>query len=114
MLQSAVDLLNKRRKSFENTFYRGEETMSLKGITGVCLKGALVALAAMTFAWSIPAAHAGAIRSAGRMVAKGTAVAAAATVSGSQAAANKIQTDAVPATANAGHSVKRTLVHAGH
>ncbi|HET7212003.1 MAG TPA: hypothetical protein VFL79_00315 [Terriglobia bacterium] len=88
--------------------------MSLKGITGVCLKGSLVALAAMTFAWSVPAAHAGAIRRAGRMVAKGTAVAAAATVSGSQAAANKIQTDAVPATANAGHSVKRTLVHAGN
>lgn len=88
--------------------------MALKGFSGVCLKGALAALAVMTFAWSVPPARAGAIRHAGRMVAKGTAVAAAATVSGSQAAANKIQTDAVPATANAGHSVKRTLVHAGH
>ena len=88
--------------------------MSFKRISGVCLKSALVALAGMTFAWSVPMAHAGAIRHAGRMVAKGTAVAAAATVSGSQAAVNKIQTDAVPATANAGNSLKRTLAHAGH
>ncbi len=85
-----------------------------KGISRACLKGAMVALAVMMFAWSVPMARAGAIRSAGKMIAKGTAVAAAATVSGGQAAVNTIQTDAVPATANAGNSVKRALVHAGH
>ena len=88
--------------------------MSLKGISTACLKSALVALAVMTFVWSVPTARAGAIRHAGRMVAKGTAVAAAATVSGGHAAVNKIHTDAVPATTNAGNSVKRALVHAGH
>ena len=88
--------------------------MSLKGISRVCLKGALAALAIMIFAWSVPMARAGAIRSAGKMIAKGTAVAAAATVSGGQTAVNTIQTDAVPATENAGNSVKRALVHAGH
>lgn len=88
--------------------------MLLKGFSTVCLKGALVALAVMMFAWSVPVARAGAMRHAGRMVAKGTAVAAAATVAGSQAAVNKVETDAVPATANAGNSVKRALVSAGH
>ena len=87
--------------------------MSLKGISRACLKGAPVALAIMMFAWSVPMARAGAIRDAGKMIAKGTAVAAAATVAGGQAAVNTIQTDAVPATTNAGNSVKRALVHAG-
>lgn len=88
--------------------------MGRKGISRFCLKGAMVALAVMMFAWSVPMARAGAIRNAGRMIAKGTAGAAAATVSGGQAAVNKIQTDTVPATADAGNSVKRALVHAGH
>jgi hypothetical protein len=99
---------------FDKTFYRGEETMSLKGISDACLKSAMVALAVMMFAWAAPMARAGAIRDAGKMIAKGTAVAAAATVAGGQAAVNKVQTDAVPATADAGNSVKRAFVYAGH
>lgn len=87
--------------------------MSLKRVSRACLKGGMVALAAVLVTWAAPAARAGAIRYAGRMVVKGTAVAAAATASGGQDAMNKIQTDAVPATANAGSSVKRALVHAG-
>ena len=88
--------------------------MPLKGISTGCLKVALVALAVMMFAWSVPTAQAGAIRRAGKMVAKGTAVAAAATVAGGQAAMDKVESDAVPATSNAGNFVKRALVHAGH
>jgi len=88
--------------------------MGLKGISRFCLKGAPVALAVLMFGWSVPMARAGAIRDAGKMIAKGTAVAAAATVAGGQAAVNKVQTDAMPATADAGNSVKRALVHAGH
>lgn len=88
--------------------------MSLNRISTACLKGALGALAIMLFAWSVPTARAGAIRYAGKMVARGTAVAAAATVAGGQAAVNKVESDAVPATTNAGNSVKRALVHAGH
>ena len=88
--------------------------MSMNGISRTCLKGGMVALAAAMFAWAAPTARAGAIRGAGKLIAKGTAVAAAATVSGGEAAVNKIQTDAVPATADAGNSVKRRLVHAGH
>jgi hypothetical protein len=88
--------------------------MPLKGISTACLKVALFALAAMMFAWSVPTARAGAIRHAGRMVAKGTAVAAAATVAGGHAAVNTVESDAVPATSNAGNFVKRALVHAGH
>jgi len=98
----------------EKTLHRGEEIMSLKRISGACLKGTLVALAVMMFAWSTPVARAGAIRDAGRVIAKGTAVAAAATVAGGQAAVNTVQADAVPATADAGNSVKRALVHVGH
>jgi hypothetical protein len=88
--------------------------MSLKRISTACLKGALVALAGVMFAWSVPTAQAGAIRHAGKMVARGTAVAAAATVAGGQTAVNKVESDAVPMTSNAGNSVKRALVHAGH
>ena len=88
--------------------------MSLNRISRVCLKGGMVALAAAMFAWTVPTARAGAIRDAGKMVAKGTAVAAAATVAGGQAAINKVETDAGPATSNAGNSVRRALAHAGH
>lgn len=87
--------------------------MSLNRISGVCVKSGMVVLAAMLLAWTAPSARAGAIRYAGKMVVKGTAVAAAATVSGGQAAANKVQTDAMPATENAGNSVKRALVRVG-
>jgi hypothetical protein len=87
--------------------------MSLNRVTRACLKGGMVALAAVLVTWAAPAARAGAIRYAGRMVVKGTAVAAAATASGGEAAMDKIQSDAVPATANAGNSVKRALVHVG-
>jgi hypothetical protein len=96
------------------TFYRGEETMSLKGISRVCLKAGMLALAGMMFAWAAPTARAGAFRYAGKMVVKGTTAAAAATASGGQTAVNKIQAGAVPTTTSAGNSVKRALVHAGH
>ncbi|HET9179164.1 MAG TPA: hypothetical protein VFQ24_12470 [Terriglobia bacterium] len=87
--------------------------MSLNRISRVCLKAGMLALAAATLAWTVPTARAGALRYAGKMVARGTTAAASATASGGQAAVNKFQTDAVPATARAGHSVKRTLAHAG-
>jgi hypothetical protein len=93
-------------------FNRGDGMMSLKSISPACLKGGIVVAAAM-FAWTVPTARAGALRYAGKMVVKGTTAAAAATASGGQIAVDKIQTDAVPATANAGNSVKRALVHAG-
>lgn len=88
--------------------------MSLNRMSRVSLKAGMVALAAMMFVWAAPTARAGAIRYAGKMVMKGTAVAAAATAAGSEAAFNKVQTDAVPATANAGSSLKHALVHAGN
>ncbi|HEX5413652.1 MAG TPA: hypothetical protein VFZ27_17530 [Terriglobia bacterium] len=88
--------------------------MSLNAISRACLKAGLLALAATMFAWTVPTARAGALRYAGKMVAKGTTAAASATASGSHAAVNKFQTDAVPATARAGHSFKRTLAHAGN
>ena len=94
-------------------FNRGEGTMSLDEISRVCLKVGMAALAMVMLAWTVPSARAGAFRYAGKMVVKGTTAAAAATASGGKAAANKIQTDAVPATTNAGNSVKRALVHAG-
>ena len=94
-------------------FNRGEGTMSLDEISRVCLKVGMAALAMVMLAWTVPLARAGALRYAGKMVVKGTTAAAAATASGGKAAANKIQTDAVPATTNAGISVKRALVHAG-
>ena len=87
--------------------------MSLNRISGVCLKAVMVVLAAMLLVWTAPAARAGVIRYAGKMVLKGTADAAGATVAGGQAAMNKVQTDAMPATENAGNSVKRALVHVG-
>ena len=87
--------------------------MSLNRISSVCLKAGMVVLAAMMLAWTAPAARAGVIRYAGKMVLKGTADAAGATVAGGQAAMNKVQTDAMPATENAGNSVKRALVHVG-
>ncbi|TAM84561.1 MAG: hypothetical protein EPN47_00130 [Acidobacteria bacterium] len=87
--------------------------MSFNRISQACLKGGIVALAAAAFAWAVPMAQAGAIRYAGKMVVKGTTAAASATASGSQTAVNKIQTDAVPATRNAGNSVKHALVRAG-
>lgn len=87
--------------------------MSLKGILRACLKAGIVAVAAAMFAWAVPTARAGALRYAGRMVAKGTTAAASATASESQAAVNKVQTDAVPETAKAGHSVKHALARAG-
>ncbi len=87
--------------------------MSLKLVSRKFLKAAMVGLAITMFAWMAPVARAGAIRYAGKMIAKGTAVAAAATAAGGQAAVNKIQTDAGPAANNAGNSVKNALVHAG-
>ena len=87
--------------------------MSLNRVSRACLKAGMVALAAAMFAWTVPTARAGALRYAGKMVVKGTTAAAAATASGGQAAVNKVQTDAVPATTNAGNSVKRALAHAG-
>ena len=87
--------------------------MSLNRISGVCLKAGMVVLAAMMLAWTAPVARAGVIRYAGKMVLKGTADAAGATVAGGQAAMNKVQTDAMPATENAGNSVKRALIHVG-
>jgi hypothetical protein len=94
-------------------FNRGEGMMSLNSISRACLKAGMVVLAAVMFAWTGPSARAGALRYAGKMVVKGTTAAATATASGGQAAVNKVQTDAVPATANAGNSVKRAVVHAG-
>ena len=88
--------------------------MSLNRMSRVCLKAGMVVLAAMMFVWAAPVARAGAIRYAGKMVMKGTAVAAAATAEGSEAAMNKIQSTAVPATASAGSSIKQALVNAGH
>lgn len=88
--------------------------MSFKQMLGAFLKVATFTLAVMVLAWTSPMARAGAIRYAGKMIVKGTAVAAAATAAGGQAAVNKIQTDAGPATSNAGSSVKHALVHAGH
>ena len=87
--------------------------MSLTGISRACVNAGMLVLAAALFAWTVPTARAGALRYAGKMVARGTTAAAAATASGSQAAVNRFQTDAVPATARAGHSVRRTLAHAG-
>jgi hypothetical protein len=87
--------------------------MSLNGISRACLKAGMLALAAAVFAWAVPTARAGALRYAGKMVARGTTAAASATASGSQTAVNKFQTDAMPATARAEHSVRRTLAHAG-
>jgi hypothetical protein len=87
--------------------------MSLNRVSRACLKVGMAALAATMFAWTAPTARAGAIRYAGKMVVKGTAVAAAATASGGEAAVNKIHTEAVPATTSAGSSVKHALVHAG-
>jgi hypothetical protein len=94
-------------------FNRGEGMISLNNISRACLKCGMLALAAVILAWAMPSARAGAFRYAGKMVVKGTTAAAAATASGGQAAASKVQTDAVPATTNAGNSVKRVLVHAG-
>ena len=88
--------------------------MSLSRISRLCLKVGMVVLAAMMLVWTAPAARAGVVRYAGKMVLKGTADAAAATVAGGQAAMNTVQTDAVPTTENAGNSVKRALVHVGH
>ena len=88
--------------------------MSLKGIARACLKAGMITLVVALLAWSVPKARAGALRYTGKMIAKGTSAAASATASRGQAAVDKIQTDAVPATARAGNSVKRTLVHAGH
>jgi hypothetical protein len=96
------------------TLNRGEGIMLLNRVSGTCLKVGMVALAVVMFAWSAPTAKAGAIRYAGRMIAKGTVDAAAATAAGGQAAATKIQTDAGPATSRAGRSVKHAFVHAGH
>lgn len=88
--------------------------MSLKKLRGAGLKLGVLALAVMAFAWAAPPARAGAIRYAGKMIAKGTAVAAAATAAGSETAINKVQSDAMPATSRAGSSVKHVLIHAGH
>lgn len=88
--------------------------MSLNRISRAWLKVAMAVLAVAMFAWMAPIARAGAVRYAGKMVAKGTAVAAAATVAGGQAAVNTVESDAGPATNNAGNSVKHALVHAGH
>lgn len=88
--------------------------ISLKKLRGAGLKLGVAALAVTAFTWATPVARAGAIRYAGKMIAKGTAVAAAATAAGSETAVNKVQSDAMPATSHAGHSVKHALVHAGH
>ena len=88
--------------------------MSLNRVYRTCLKAGMVALVAMLFAWTGPNARAGAVRYAGKMVLKGTAVAAAATAAGGEAAVNKVESDAVPATSHAGNTVKRALVQAGH
>ena len=88
--------------------------MSLNRVFRACLKAGMVVLAAMLIAWTGPTARAGAIRYAGKMVVKSTAVAAAATAAGGEAALNKVESDAVPATNHAENSVKRALVHVGH
>lgn len=88
--------------------------MGLNWISRTCLKIAMAVLAVAMFAWMAPVARAGAVPYAGKMIAKGTAVAAAATVAGGQAAVNKVESDAGPAANNAGNSVKHALVHAGH
>lgn len=88
--------------------------MSLNRVFRTCLRPGMVALAAMLIAWTGPTARAGAVRYAGKMVLKGTAVAAAATAAGGQAAVNKVESDAAPATSHAGNTLKRALVHAGH
>jgi hypothetical protein len=87
--------------------------MSLNRVSRACLKAGMVALAAMLIAWTGPTTRAGAVRYAGKMVVKGTAVAAAATAAGGEAAVNKVESDAVPATSHAGNTLKRALVHAG-
>ena len=86
--------------------------MSLNRVSRACLKAGMVALAVAMFAWAAPMARAGAIRYAGKMIVKGTAVAAAATASGGEAAVDKVQS-AGQATSNAGSSVKHALAHAG-
>jgi len=87
--------------------------MSLNRVSRAGLKVGMVALALLMFAWAAPNANAGAIRYAGKMVAKGTAVAAAATAAGGQAALDKVQTEAGPAADNAGSSIKRSLANVG-
>ncbi len=87
--------------------------MLRKRVSRAFLKAAMVGLAITMFGWMAPVARAGAIRYAGKMIAKGTAVAAAATAAGGQAAVNKVQMDAGPAANNAGNSVKHALVYAG-
>jgi hypothetical protein len=76
------------------------------------IRAGLVALAAAAFAVAVPTAKAGAIRYAGKMIAKGTAVAAAATVAGGQAAADRVES-AGQSTGSAGSAVKHALVHVG-
>jgi hypothetical protein len=114
MVKSAGNLLGIQPRLLERTFRRGEEIMSMSQVSRVGLMAGMVAMAVAMFSWTVPAARAGALRYAGKMVVKGTAVAAAATASGGQAAINKVESDAGPATSNAGNSVKRALVHAGH
>lgn len=87
--------------------------MGLNRVLRSCFKVALAVLAVAMMAWTAPVARAGAIRYAGNMVARGTAVAAAATVAGGQVAVNKVESDAGPVTSNAGSSVKGALVHVG-
>ena len=82
-------------------------------VSGAGLKVGMVALAIMMFAWAAPNARAGAIRYAGKVIAKETAVAAAATAAGGEAALNKVQSEAGPVASNAGSSVKHSLADVG-
>ena len=87
--------------------------MFLNRVSRAGLKVGMVALAVMMFAWAAPNARAGAIRYAGKMIAKETAVAAAATAAGGEPAIHKVQSEAGPAASSAGNSVKRSLANVG-
>lgn len=74
---------------------------------------AMIALAVTMFVWASPNAKAGAIPYVGKMIAKGTAVAVAATATGGEAALNKVQSAAGQASCSAGNSVGQALSSVG-
>ncbi|MEJ2008977.1 MAG: hypothetical protein P8Z30_12620 [Acidobacteriota bacterium] len=86
--------------------------MPLNRVSGA-VRVVTVAMGLLMFAWAAPNASAGALRYAGKMAAKGTAVAAAATATGGQAALDKVQSETGQATSSAGNSLRRSLANVG-
>ncbi|MCL5005516.1 MAG: hypothetical protein M1404_03195 [Acidobacteria bacterium] len=94
----------------------GAYHLSSNRIYGKCVKASIAALALAAFVWAAPAAQAGVIPYAGKLIMQGTNAAAAATASGGEAAVGEA-TGAAKATggflSSAASDAGNALVSAG-